>query len=1147
MKPLSPLQTGRLLALAGILAALLPAISGAARNSRATASSKSKTQAKKSESPAASARVPATPAPKISFNFQVRPILAENCYACHGPDEKKRKGKLRLDVEAEAVAKGAIKPGDPDESEAIKRLFTQDEDDVMPPPESRHQMTEAQKELLKRWVAQGGHYETHWAFVAPQSPPVPQLSKVSNEDVGAEATGSAKSASKTKPAGKAKSAKKSENENGGSGPSSAAAAPGDFNAGSAIDSFVLQRLQKEGIRPAPKADRATWLRRVTLDLVGLPPTPEEIEAFLKEPSEQSYERVVDRLLASPAYGERMASDWLDAARYADTYGRHEDAESPVWPYRDWVVRAFNGNMPYSQFLTEQTAGDLLPNPTQDQLVATVFNRLVQQSNEAGSNEEEFRQEHVADRVRTNATAILGLSVECARCHDHKYDPITMKDYYGFSAFLNNINELGLYSRQTSGIPAPSVLLEDADTQEKVRTLKEETARAEAQLQQIREAAAVRYAAWQRQNGLPRAAAPTAWYRFEFRERAKKSELKIITDEMNPQDPGMSRVTPELVQGPPGHGTALLVGGDFPISFGNRGVFRRSDAFSFSLWYRPGEAQERSVLLHRTRGGLDAASRGYEVILENMFPEFSLSHFAPENSIRIRGKEKLLIGQWTHLGVTYDGSSKAAGMRLYLNGKPVETTVVSDNLYRDILYRKEWGDFDTSKIQDNGTPVVDLSLAWRYNDMGVKNGAFDEFKVFDRQLSLVEMAGEADVTSDTTPESWFVAYLRDHDAPWQEAWKKVHDLRTAQDDVANNAQELMVMKEAAVPRETHVMLRGQWDQPGEIVTADVPLKLFPMPAGLPKNRLGLAKWYVDRNNPLTARVFVNRLWQMFFGRGLVGTAEEFGIQGDLPTHPELLDWLACDFMDHGWNVKRLCKQIALSSTYRQSSVPTDKRLLQEDPQNRLLGRGPRFRLSAEQLRDTALSAAGLLVRTMGGPPVKPYQTPNLYADSGVQSPYEQDHGEALWRRSVYCFWKRTMPLPTLTVFDGPTREFCKMRRERTNTPLQALALLNAPEFVECARVLAQRQLKQFPGDAIAQIRDAFLRCTGREISPAETAELQSLLKEQQEYYTSHPADAETFLKNAGEAPVEPNLTPMEVAALSMVTRVLLSHDATVVKQ
>lgn len=1049
---------------------------------------------------------------KISFNFRIRPILAEHCFKCHGQDEKQRKAKLRLDVREVAVEKKAIIPGDADASEVIKRLLTHDEDDVMPPPKERKPLDAEAVGLLKTWIAQGAEYQRHWSFIPPEKAPPPEVSG---------------------------------RESGISNP---------------IDAFVLARLEKDGITPAPPADRETWLRRVTMDLTGLPPTIVEQDAFLRDEATDAMPRVVERLLASPAFGERMAVDWLDAARFADTYGRHEDEDSEVWPWRDWVVRAFNSNLPYDQFITWQTAGDLLPGATQEQVLATTFNRLVQQSNESGSNEEEFRCEHVADRIRTNATAFLGLTMECARCHDHKYDPITQKDYYSFGAFLNNIDELGLFSRFTNAIPAPAAILYEGDGEMKHNELKARIREVERELEREKSAARRRYAAWLGGHSPPRPAgqAPTTWEKIKgwfftppmaqsmpepiARYAFERTKDRVILNLADPSKPAKEGPGTLLVKGHRGK-KSIHFRPDSRSEFPGVGEFKRTDAFTLAFWIQLNRDQDHCVVIHKTRAGLDAAHRGYEISLDKGRPVFMLAHFWPGNGLAVRAKQAIPQKEWTHLAAAYDGSSRASGAKLFVNGRSVEVEVLRDQCTRDINYRKEWNDLDPGTVADAEMNVyAPLTLGGRYNDTGLVEASVDELLVYDRALSRAEVGFIAGGNTSAATEDWLEWYAREHDGPCREIAAKLKALREEENEFTARQKEIMVMREMpGARRRTYVLKRGQFDQCGEEVQPDVPASVMPFPEGAPRNRLGLARWLVDRRNPLTARVAVNRVWQMFFGRGIVATTEDFGVQGQLPTHPELLDWLAVWFMEQGWNVKELCKLIALSGTYGRSSMPADARLLKDDPDNRLLARGPSRRLGAEQVRDAALSLSGILTRRVGGESVRPYQPAGLWEESGTQHRYVQDHGDKLARRSLYSFWRRTMPPPSMTVFDAPTREFCKVRRESTGTPLQALTLLNDTEFLEAARVLAEKLEVETGGNATALVEEAFRIITSHRISPQQEEVLTALLEDARRFYAGHEGEAGALLAQTGEYPKLAGIPAAEVAAATMLTRALFNYD------
>lgn len=1056
----------------------------------------------------------ASAADRVDFNFQVRPILAANCLKCHGADEKQRKGKLRLDERDAAVAKSAIVPGKPDESEIIKRIWSDDPDEVMPPPETHRQLTDREKQLLSDWIRSGAPYQKHWAFIPPVKPAVPKI----KTDAGIQARVSP------------------------------------------IDAFVLDHLAAQGLRPAPEASRETWLRRASIDLTGLPPTLAEMDAFLADSSPLAHERVADRLLASPAYGERIANDWLDVARYADTYGRHEDADCTTWPYRDWVIRAFNRNLPYSEFILQQTAGDLLPGAGREEMIATCFNRLAQQSNEAGSDAEEFRIEQVADRIRTNGLAFLGLSLECARCHDHKYDPVTMRDYYSLAAMFNNIDELGLFCVYTGGVPPPSILLLPPDKEAKFQAVKQRIVALENTQRNMLPEARERFADWLKREQppmkkpdsgllaslvgffarpLPRAepVKPVAHYKFE-----SITPNKEMINETNPDEKGSVRLKTKVLTGR--DGLALEIEGDNAVTMKGTPETKRCQAFSFGLWVYPRESIKRAVLAHRSRSGIDSAGRGFEIIIQNDFPEFALAHFSPGNEIRLRAKAPLPLNQWTHLAATYDGSSRAAGMKLYINGAAHDAEVVRDHLYRDIIYRADWGDDPGGKdgVVENG-----VVLASRHNDAPFKNGLVDEFFFFNRQLTPLEVRQWALLPDESRPEDWFDWYLRERDGPWRKLQQQLDAARAEENELSGEAVDLMVMKEWSGPRRpTHILNRGQFNQPREPVQPNVIESILPFAKDLPRDRLGYAKWLLDPQHPLTSRVAVNRIWQMFFGHGIVLTSEDFGTQGQAPSHPELLDWLATHFMDIGWDVKRLCREIVLSATYRQSAQPADTKLLKDDPGNRLLARGPRQRLSAEQVRDLALAASGLLVREIGGPSVKPYQPAGLWEESGTQHEYVQDHGGKLFRRSMYTFWRRTMPPPTMTVFDAPTREFCKVRREHTATPLQALVLMNDPQLLEAARCLAEKLLRDHPSGALSRAKDACRLLTSRIPESGQLEIIRSYYEAERQRFEAVPESIQPLLTGNSELPLAAASCTPDLAATTMMVRLLLGFSETTMK-
>jgi hypothetical protein len=1044
----------------------------------------------------------------ISFSKEVRPLLAKRCLACHGPDESKREGDLRLDTREGLFGVGMVKPGDAVGSELMKRVLTHDPKEQMPPPKKAERLSAAEVEVLQRWIEEGAAYESHWAFEPIVKPPLPEVE----------------------------------------GMEEWVKMP--------LDGFVLRAMRREGLVPAEEAEPEAWLRRMLLAVTGLPPTLAELDRFAmayQADALAAKKGAVERALASPAYGERMANDWLDVARYADTYGRHEDADCTTWPYRDWVIRAFNDNLPYDQFVTWQTAGDLLPEPTRDQWIATCFNRLPQQSNEAGSNPEEFRIDQVNDRVNVTGAAFLGLTMECARCHDHKFDPLTMGDFYSMSAFFNNIDELGLFAVFTGGVPPPSILLHDEAGEEKVEQITRQREALEESMKGLREAAQGRFEQWLSRQHPPRQLPEKslwqrAWGWFgspspplasaslpEVRYAFDAMDKKALVNDGTLEGDGEIQLNSRLEEGR--FDKALTLEGDNKVLVQGVDELRRYESFSFGIWVKPKSEMERAVLVHRSRAGIDAASRGFELVLDQMRPSFAVVHFSPGNEIRIRHEEALPVGEWTHLACVYDGSSRAGGMRLYVNGQLAETEVMQDHLYKDIVYREAWGD----EADKDGVALA-LTLGGRFNDASFRDGAIDEFVFHRRELSGPEIKQMARLADDSQLADWFDWYLREVDEPWREALAALTQLRREENELSGQAVELMVMAERKGERRpTHVLGRGQFDQPEREVEPDTPAFLPAFKEEWPRNRLGLAKWLVSRENPLTARVQVNRIWQLFFGCGLVESAEDFGLQGRLPEHPELLDWLAVRFMETGWDVKALCTEIALSATFAQSAMPRDLAWLEKDPENRYLARGPRRRLTAEQVRDLALAVSGLLSPEMGGASVKPYQPAGLWNEAGTQHNYVQDHGDKLYRRSLYTFWRRTLPPANMTVFDAPTREFCLMRRETTRTPMQALVLMNDVQFLEAARCLAAKLLVEL--DLKKRVEMAMRMLTSQRPTAAQAEALEDFVRAERVRFQSQPEAAAQLLKATGEAPLGEVAEVADLAATTLLLRLLFGFSET----
>lgn len=1029
---------------------------------------------------------------KVDFNFQIRPLLSDRCYRCHGPDAGSRKAKLRLDTRDGALKElddgwAIVKPGDPAKSELISRIFTDNEDDLMPPPDSHLKLTAAEKELLQRWVSEGAEYKSHWAFLPVEKITPPQVRN-------------------------------------------------SIRVRNPIDQFVLARLEKEKLSPAKPASRETLLRRLAFNLTGLPPAPAEIDAFLADKSPDAYAKVMTRYLNSPAYGERMALDWLDLARFADTYGYQNDVERDMSAWRDWVIQAFNKNLPYDQFLTWQLAGDLLPNPTREQHLATAFNRLHRQTNEGGSIDEEFRTEYAADRVNTVGTAMLGLTMECARCHDHKFDPIKQSDYFSMFAYFNSIDESGMYSHFTTATPTPTMLLWSPEQEKQHAELKAKIARAEAQLSQITRDAEAEFQRW-----LPTAKAtlPTPIAHFPF---------DTVTNNLSPDS--CSTNFAKLEDDPKPVDGALRFSGDNQAILKGVKPFLRTDAFSLSVRLKPTENQDRAIVLHQSKAWADAGSRGFELTLDHGKPFFGLIHFWPGNAIAVRAKDPLPLNEWSQLTVTYDGSSRADGLRIYRDGLPLETEIIRDKLSKDISYSDAW----TNRYLKQPT----LTLAARFRDSGFKNGLIDDVQVFDVRLTDAEVTqlerrpparrdsetpqrAGSEISAPPTPDY----FLNREHAPYRAALAELKILREAENEMMYAAPEIMVMEELPTPRVTHRLNRGAYDAPAEVVPRDAPEWLLPFSKDLPRNRLGLARWMTDRKNPLTARVVVNRIWRMHFGRGLVASQEDFGSQGKLPTHPELLDWLAGWFMEHGWDVKALHRLIVSSATFQQSAQ-TKLKIIARDPDNRLLTRYPKTRLLAEEIRDSALATSGLLNRQIGGPSVKPYQPEGLWEATGTGKSYTQDHGEKLYRRSLYTFWKRTAPPPSMLTFDAMSREVCTAKRDATATPLQSLVLLNDPQFVEAARVLGEKLLKQFPKDEAARNREAFRTLTGRTPDKAESKILAKLYTEQKAEFAKNP-DGAVKLLAVGESKRDETLPPADFAAMATLVNAIMNFDEFVAQQ
>jgi hypothetical protein len=1002
----------------------------------------------------------------LRFNRDVLPILVDKCFHCHGPDSARRKADLRLDREEDAKRKRdggtAIVPGKPDESELARRIRSKDAEERMPPKGSGRELSVAQIETLRRWVAEGAKWEKHWAFIVPSRPDPSPVN--------------------------------------------------DANwPRTAIDRFILARLEKEGIKPSSEADRVTLIRRMSLDLTGVPPTPAEVDAFVNDKSPDAVEKLADRLLASPRYGERIAWPWLEAARYADTNGYQTDAERFMWRWRDWVIDAYNRNLPFDQFTIEQLAGDMLPNPTLDQRIATGFNRNHRGNGEGGIIPEEYAAEYVADRVETTSTVWLGVTMGCARCHDHKYDPFSQKDFYRLFAFFNNIPEKGKAAKH--GNSAPLIKAPTPEQIKQLGDLERHMREAEKRLEGLHDAGADAQKRWEKSVKLGEIPdwspdrALTRPAKFAFRE-------------------GDESRTPGKV------GEALDLDGKRFANAGNLADFGFDDKFSFAFWIKP--RKPTGAILSRTVEEPNGA--GYSIHLVNGKLQAHFTMRWLDDAMRIETKESVHLNEWHHVVVTYDGSRFADGLKVYIGGTPAKTIPLLDELNQT---------FQTKE------PL-------RIGRAGTKNNQFDglidDLRIFSRVIgppearvlsvpaTVREIVAKPAANRSAPEADKLQAYFYEEAGPkdirdpyyayrlTSEAWQGFEE----------SIPTVMVMEEMPTPRDSFVLQRGQYDRRGEKVTAGLPESLGAMPRAA--NRLALAKWLASQDNPLTARVAVNRIWQLHFGKGLVRTSEDFGTQGDFPSHPELLDWLATEFIRTGWDMKRMHKLIVTSAVYRQSSATKSQGA---DAENRLLSRFPRNRLSTEMIRDQALFASGLMVERQGGPSVKPYQPPGLWDELSGTGDYVPDTGEKLYRRSLYTFWKRTVAPPTLSVFDAAGREACWVRETRTNTPLQSLTLLNDVTFVEAARNLAERVFREAttPNERLVL---AFRLVVSRPPTDAELGVLLRGLKRQLAEFRKDPAAAKKLL-NVGESAANAKFEIVDLAAYTALARLIFNLDEAITRE
>lgn len=1035
---------------------------------------------------------------KLDYNIDVKPILSDKCFACHGPDKNKQKAGLRLDIAEFAYAelpedkgKVAIDPGNLDGSEFFHRILSDDPKYMMPSPESHHTLTANEKAVLIKWIKDGAVYKPHWAFVKPVKPDVPDADgKVNNP----------------------------------------------------IDNFIQAKLKQQKLQPSKEAGKELLLRRVSLDLTGLPPTLEEIDDFLKDTSPNAYEKQVDRLLKSPHYGEKMAVDWLDVARYADSHGYTVDRIRDMSPYRDWVIKAFNTNFSYDKFIQWQLAGDLMPHPTRDMIIATAFNRNHQQNMEGGIIEEEFQTEYVVDRTNTFGNAVLGMSVGCAKCHDHKFDPISQKNYYELFSFFNNVKEAGQISYDDA-LPTPTLMLPTKQKEKILQYINNNIVQEQHIIKQTQSKATTGFDKWLTDGNYKKLAADKipgnglqAYYTFNNGD---------LVNKVNPKDIGvMKRETGQpgdaAVFENRGNGKALVLNGDTWFDLNKAGIFRRSQPFSIGIWVNIPRQLTESVIFHKSSAERLYNFKGYHLYLKNNKLELNMTHTGPSNAITRVSISDVPRDKWIQLTATYDGSSKAGGFKLYLDGTEMKMETTMDELTKDILFT------------GGSQPGLQIGAWWR--GRGFKDGKVDDITVYNRTLTpfevktLAQKANWAQIAGkDKTALSpaevadLKTYYLTAVDPGVLAEDSKLTALRTTLSDSTENIEELMVMREMPKAKKTFLLKRGNYDMPGEQVYPNTPEAILPFPKDLPKNRYGLAQWVTNPNNPLAARVAMNRFWQNFFGTGIVKTAEDFGNQGEMPSHPELLDWLATTFVESGWNVKALNKMIVMSATYRQDSRAT-KEVAEKDPENRYLSHGPAYRMQAEMIRDNALLASGLLNTRIGGKSVKPYQPEGLWEINNTS--YTPDTGKAVYRRSLYVIIKRSVPNPTLATFDASSRSYCIMRRQKTNTPLQALVTLNDPTFVEAARVMGEQMARS--GDSRTAITAIYRKLTGRKPMLNEVNLLLTLQQVELKKFREHP-EKQTGWLNAGQYKIDKKLDTALIAANTVVASTILNSDASLTKR
>ncbi len=1030
----------------------------------------------------------------LEYNRDIRPILSENCFACHGADSASRKASLRLDRFEDAIlprkdAKPAIVPGKPDQSEVVARIFETNEDDIMPPAKSHKVLTLEQKETLKRWIADGAKYQPHWSLIAPQRPTVPQVKH--------------KSWVRTP-----------------------------------IDAFILARLEQDGLKPAAEADKRTLARRVALDLTGLPPTPEQVEAFVKDKSKNAYEKLVDQLLASPHWGEHRGRYWLDAARYADSNGIHFDNFREMWSYRDWVINAFNQNKPFDQFTIEQLAGDLLPNATLEQKTASGFNRCNITTSEGGAIDEEYLVLYARDRTETTSQVFLGLTAGCAVCHDHKFDRLSQKEFYSLSAFFNNTTQKAM-DGNVKDTP-PILMVPNANDRARWDALPQEKTEARKRMDQRKESAKDDFKDWIGKSSAESLSAKIPKDKLLFHASLSDDS----TNSLKAMVAGKARTlnfTNAAVnwqEGAVASKAFTFVSATTPV-LKDVGDFEYNQPFSYGAWLKLSDSKDGSAFARMDDG---SDYRGWDLWLEKGRPGTHIINKWPETAIKVVARKALDGNRWSHVFITYDGSAKASGVKIYIDGELQEVEVQADKL--------------DDKLRASIKTKVPFKIGQRNKTSPLEKTGMQDLRIYGRVLGHSEVkdlgntqrlswliSKAEDKRSKPESEELYTRWLTSLDDEYQQASAALDSLEKVEGEMRSRATVAHVMQERTNAPEAFVLFRGEYDKRRDKVEPGTPAALPPMPKDAPRNRLGFARWLMAPEQPLTARVTVNRFWQELFGTGIVKSSGDFGVTGEMPSHPDLLDWMAVEFRESGWDIKKFYKMLVMSSTYRQASTTTPEKL-EKDSANRLLSRGPRFRMDAEMIRDYALQTSGLLVPKIGGPSVKPYQPEGVWEAVAMIGSntriYQKDAGENLYRRSLYTFWKRSAPPASMDVFNAPSRETCTVRRERTDTPLQALVTLNDPQFVEAARNLAEHTLKEGgakPKDRLDYMAEKLL---SRTLKPAERKITDGILNDLLTHYKSAPKDAEALI-TIGESKADPTMDKPTLAAYTMLANEMMNLD------